>query len=205
MLGNELTLGTHAATIASADAAVESGRPATGGRGGVAVTLIRRVGADDWQTFRDIRLAALQTDPEVFGSTFERETAFDEATWRARTQTAAVFLAFDEHPHGDTAVGIVMGRASDEPDDAGAWDLMGMWIAPAARSRGLTPRLISEVVKAAREDGADRIVLWYSGGNDRAAEVYARFGFVLTGDSGTSERDPTIVFHKMELALTPRL
>jgi GNAT superfamily N-acetyltransferase len=162
------------------------------------VTVVRRITEDDWQTLREIRLRALQTDPAVFGSTYARESEFDEATWRSRTQTAAVFLAFD----GALPIGIVMGRVSDE--DETAWDLMGMWVAPSARGRGLTPPLIDEVVSAAREDGARRVELWFAGGNDRAASVYERYGFVLTGDSGVSERDPNIVFHKMEFDLNPR-
>jgi GNAT superfamily N-acetyltransferase len=159
------------------------------------VITIRRAVEDDWSTIQQIRLRALQTDPKVFGSTYEREVEFDEAMWRSRTQTSAVFLACED----EVAVGIVMGYAAEELD--AVWELVAMWVAPEARSRGITPRLIEAVVDAARADDAETVELWYSGGNDRAASVYERFGFVLTGDSGVSERDPSIVFYKMQLSL----
>jgi GNAT superfamily N-acetyltransferase len=160
------------------------------------VITIRQAGEDDWNAIREIRLRALQTDPKVFGSTYEREADFDEAMWRSRTQTSAVFLAFDD----EDAVGIVMGYADEESDEA-VWELVSMWVAPEARSQGIAPQLIQAVVDSARADNAEIVELWYSGGNDRAASVYERFGFVLTGDSGVSERDPSVVFHKMRLRL----
>jgi GNAT superfamily N-acetyltransferase len=160
------------------------------------VITIRQAGEDDWDTLRQVRLRALQTDPKVFGSTYEREVAFDEVMWRSRTQTSAVFLAWDD----EDVVGIVMGYADEEADEA-VWELVAMWVAPEARSQGITPRLIQAVVSAARDDGAAILELWYSGGNDRASSVYERFGFVLTGDNGVSERDPSIVFYKMRLSL----
>jgi hypothetical protein len=45
---------------------------------------IRRLTEDDWIEFSQIRLKALQTDPEVFGSNYEKESQMTEADWRGR-------------------------------------------------------------------------------------------------------------------------
>ena len=42
---------------------------------GVADVEIRRLGSNDAELFRDIRLEALRCDPDAFGSTFEAESA----------------------------------------------------------------------------------------------------------------------------------
>ena len=55
---------------------------------------IRRLTEDDWLAFSQVRLTALQTDPKVFGSNYERESQMTEAEWRSRLQAKdnAIFL-----------------------------------------------------------------------------------------------------------------
>ena len=43
---------------------------------------VRRIGPDDWELFRDIRLRSLADSPDAFGSTLERERAFRHAELR---------------------------------------------------------------------------------------------------------------------------
>ena len=50
--------------------------------------LVRVAEPDDWATWRELRLRALQDSPSAFGSTYERERAFDETAWRERMQAA---------------------------------------------------------------------------------------------------------------------
>ncbi len=48
------------------------------------VVEVRRIGADEWSAFREVRLAALAESPAAFGSTLEREIAFDDDVWQER-------------------------------------------------------------------------------------------------------------------------
>ncbi|HSD78057.1 MAG TPA: hypothetical protein VLA98_11655, partial [Solirubrobacteraceae bacterium] len=55
---------------------------------------IRAATLDDWESYREVRLAALRTDPGVFGSRYEDERRRSDDEWRERTTIAggATFL-----------------------------------------------------------------------------------------------------------------
>jgi ribosomal protein S18 acetylase RimI-like enzyme len=144
--------------------------------------IVRRLTPDDWAVSRQIRLAALADAPYAFMSTLAREQDFDEQTWRRRlaSPVAATFLAWvDGYPAG-TATGKV-----DNPEDEftvpGAWQLVGMWVAPDVRGTGVAAALVETVAGYAGEQGADTLVLWVTEVNDRAQAFYRRLGFSPTG------------------------
>ncbi len=88
----------------------------------------------DWAQLRLARLTALADAPYAFASTRARERAFTEELWRSRTQTSAIFAAWSD----DTIVG--MGTAWSADD--GTWQIVGMWVSPALRGRGVADLLL---------------------------------------------------------------
>src|SRR2546421_12947966 len=93
---------------------------------------IRRVGADDWQTVRAVRLRALADAPAAFASSYEREVAFADSVWieRAGAIANATFLCeHDAQPCGIVTI------VRDPADHRLGW-LVGMWLAPDARGTG---------------------------------------------------------------------
>jgi ribosomal protein S18 acetylase RimI-like enzyme len=160
---------------------------------------ICRAGPPDWATLREVRLAALADSPAAFGSTVERERAFDEAEWRRRA-ALPWFLAW----HGDEPVGIVAALSLTRPADGDpdpSWGLFSMRVAPAFRGRGVAEQLAAAVVKHARGEGAARLILWVADGNDRARAFYLRLGFRPTGARQTYQRQDGTELHENELAL----
>lgn len=156
--------------------------------------VIRRLTPDDWERFRDIRLTALLDAPSAFGSTYAQTVIYTEHIWRSRLTTAAMFAAEED----GRLVGIAGGLPTQTDNTAG---LISMWVDPAARGRGIGERLVNRVVQWARDERFLSIKLWVTVGNDSAERLYARCGFVPTGEikpiydgSGHSEKS-------MELAL----
>lgn len=141
---------------------------------------LRRVTADDWATWRPVRLAALAEAPGAFGSTLADWQDAPEHRWRTRLSLpgALDLLAFDgDHPVG-TASGV------PDPDDPVRVELISMWVDPVARGSGVAGALIEAIARWAAEQGAVDLLLSVVPGNDRARRVYERAGFTATDDPG---------------------
>ncbi|HLI44314.1 MAG TPA: GNAT family N-acetyltransferase [Acidimicrobiales bacterium] len=141
----------------------------------MAAVEIRQLGPEEWETLRAVRLRALADAPEAFGSSLERELAFDEATWRSRTVTSAQFLAVA----GSEPAGLAAARNPAGP----ARELVSMWVAPRHRRHGVGAALVARVAEHVRGEGARELRLWVVVGNEEATAFYGRLGFEATGET----------------------
>ena len=143
---------------------------------------VRRLGPDDWRTYRDIRLAMLQESPEAFGSRYADAVGFDEQTWRGRLTSCEHHLAeLDGRPVGSAGLWAQDGGAQDGGAHDGGAHLIGMWVDPACRRRSVGARLVAAVLERAAATGHDRVRLDVVDGNVAARRLYERMGFVPTG------------------------
>lgn len=146
---------------------------------------VRRLGPDDWRTYRPVRLAALVDAPYAYGSTLALEESFGEAEWRQRlAPTSLVVIALLD--------GVPLATSGAYfPDPDGPPMLVALWVSPALRGRGAGDLLIAEVVAWAAERGHDQVVLRVADGNDAARTLFLRNGFVPTGQREPLESDPS--------------
>lgn len=138
---------------------------------------VRVLTADDWHLWRDLRLAALTGAPAAFGSRLADWQGAGEDRWRQRlsldgSHNLVAFLDGE-------AVGMASGAAADH---AGVVELVSMWVAPVARGGGVADALVAAVERWAHTSGARELRLTVMEGNDRAAALYRRHGFVDSGD-----------------------
>ena len=136
-------------------------------------TVVRVLPADEWRTWRAIRLRSLADAPEAFGSTLAREQGFTEDDWRQRLAGVAVLATVDGVP-------AALGGGFRVRD--GRMQVVAMWTDPAYRRRGLAVQVLDVVVATARAEGC-RVVLDVAQGNPAARSVYEGYGFVATGES----------------------
>lgn len=161
------------------------------------MTEIRRIGPDDWQQLRDVRLAALQEAPDAYESTYDNERRLTEDDWRARIGRAAQFVAVTD----GTPVGIAVGLF--DPEDCAPHErlLVSIWVAPTHRGAGISARLMDAVAEWARADGASALLLDVGTHNQPAWRAYERYGFRPTGRRHPMPRDPSILEETMTLTL----
>lgn len=132
---------------------------------------VRRLGEDDWQTYRTTRLAALEESPEAFVATVDEEQDIAEDEWRDRMVRSQRLLAEDD--------GSVVGVASLGVDDQGEdiAELFGLWVSPARRGSGVATQLVRSAAQTAREQGRSHLTYWVGTDNGRAVAFASGFGF----------------------------
>jgi GNAT superfamily N-acetyltransferase len=159
------------------------------------VAQVEQLAPSAWQRWRDLRLHALRDAPDAFGSTLEREVAFDDSTWRERLERSPSWIAVLD----DEDVGMI----SSGQHDAVPW-VYAMWVDPRVRGAGVAEELLAAVVSWARTSGATVLGLDVTDRAPRARRFYERLGFATGERSFPMPRDPSILLTEMFLDLTSK-
>ena len=149
------------------------------------MVLVRATTMTDWQALREIRLQALRDAPHAFASTHASEAAFADDEWHRRATRDGSFLAFlpEVSPAG------LGGGYLAEPDTA---ELVGMYVRPQARGRGVGEAIIEAVVGWAVQQGAATVHLWVTETNKPARMLYERCGFTVTAERQPLPSNPAL-------------
>lgn len=120
---------------------------------------IRAITANDWQTYKTLRLQSLQDAPNAFGSTYAEEVERSDEAWATRVQNALgsqkaqIFFALID----DQACGLVWCKLLDDKETAVA--LYQMWVALQALRCGAGSALIEAAIAWASSKAARRLLL----------------------------------------------
>ena len=159
---------------------------------------VRVLGEDDWDAYRQVRLAALQESPQAFVATYAEQAARPEQYWRDCMVRARRLLAErDGAPVGVASVEMIDG----EPQAA---DFRDLWVTPEARNTGVASRLVQTAADQAIQDGCTRLYYWVSTENGRAIGFGINAGFRLTSQRRTT-RIENNEFGDQEIALVMSL
>ena len=140
---------------------------------------IRRLAQEapaDAVLYRDIRLEALQANPEAFGSTFELENARPLSWFSDRLGDSTVLGAF----RNAKLVAIAGFAVQQGQKMAHKGILWGMYVRPAARNLKVGRRLVEAVCDHARRQ-VELIQLTVVRDNEQARSLYTRLGFLEYG------------------------
>lgn len=156
---------------------------------------------DDWRIYSQVRLKALQTDPKVFGSSYEIESGQTEEAWRTQLQAddGAVFLLFDgELPIGIT--GVAVDRNDSTKRTAILW---GSWLEPEYRGKGLSHLMYQARIDWAKtHPGIERIIVSHRASNVASGRANQKHGFQFTHRTEKTWRDGGVedeVFYELGL------
>ena len=155
---------------------------------------IQRWSVDDWQAFKAIRLEALQSKPDVFGSSYANESVQNDDFWKGRLATpddGAVFGLYE----GKDVIGLTgVFRHRSSPENTAIFCMS--FIREAYRRQGLSKLLYSARIEWAKQQtGINRILVGHREGNEASKAANQKWGFqffekkeIVFGD-GTADMD----------------
>ena len=152
---------------------------------------IRPTNTEDWMLLKQVRLAALLDTPTAFGVSYQTAAAYTDEQWKVRASSAGTefWLAFER----DQLIGMI-GAAVNS---AHRFNLIGMWVEPAARGSGVAIQLVDVVKSRATEKGFNRVFLDVSPENARASSFYLKQGFAFMNEWEPLESHPDITVQTM--------
>jgi len=137
---------------------------------------IRRLTPADAEDCRTIRLKALRTAPEAFGSVLAVEEGRTLAEVAERLESSAVFGAYA----GSRIVGMVGFKQETGPKDRHKGLVWGFYVEPEARGQGVGAALMEALVAHAR-GLVEQLTLAVVTDNAAAIALYRRLGFETYG------------------------
>ena len=141
---------------------------------------IKQLTEADWRALSKVRLMALQTDPGVFGSTYDSESKFTETDWRSRLDSAktAIFMIFENQtPVGMTCISL----DRDDPTNRTAL-LWGSWLEPLIRGKGLSELMYEARINWAKvHPTIEKIIVSHRASNLSSKYANQKHGFSPTG------------------------
>lgn len=135
--------------------------------------------ADNWQTYKNLRLQSLQDAPDAFGSTLEREAEFSDDEWISRL----VFEGKSKLPIialvNDEPIGLAFGVLHYPTDDTAF--IYQMWVNPKVRGLGISRLMINNLVDWAKSLNVGYLSLEVTTNNLAAINLYKTSGFEAFG------------------------
>jgi RimJ/RimL family protein N-acetyltransferase len=162
---------------------------------------IRALEADEWEQFRDVRLAALKAVPGVYGTRYEDALLRTETAWRSTVKGPSnqSFGLFD----GQALVGITSVFTWEEDPTGNTAILASSFIADPYRGRRLSQMLYDIRIAWIKDHGQfTRIVVGHRASNEPSRRANQHYGFMQfrraphVWPDGTTEDE---IFYEMKI------
>jgi ribosomal protein S18 acetylase RimI-like enzyme len=137
---------------------------------------IRRLQASDVEDYRTIRLAALKTEPDSFGSVHAAEVSRPITHFAERLSSSIVLGAYCK----ERIVGMAGFKQEAGLKDSHKGFVWGFYVAPEQRHQGLGSALIGALIEVAC-DSVEQLTLTVVRDNEAAIALYERHGFEIYG------------------------
>lgn len=138
--------------------------------------MIKLLGKDDLSAWKSLRLEALQSCPEAFGSSYEEEVRHTDAEWESGLKRSNIFGAFVDGMLVAAAGFFVMDRLKTKHRGI----LFGTYTKPSHRRKGFASSVVEAIVAHAKEHVL-QVHLTCHKNNLAPLSLYQKHGFKIYG------------------------
>ena len=147
------------------------------------IRLLKRI---DAQQYRQLRLQALQTDPEFFLSTFEVEHAkslsqFEYELSASLSEPCFGYYGLFAPEDSRKLIGFCQAAPTYMAKQPHVAHFYNLYIDPAYRGRGHARTLLTHILEQLKQFGLEMVVISHIASNTKAHAFYKGLGFVETG------------------------
>ena len=143
---------------------------------------IRTLTEDDAAPYRALRLEALQTNPEAFGSSYEETAARPLSATVERLRAQQTPGSFSLGAFDGALIGTVTVVRDEGQKTRHRANIYAMYVTPGARGRGVGRALLEEAIRRARAvPGLEQLHLAVVTTNTGASALYQALGFTVYG------------------------
>ncbi|EJQ70072.1 hypothetical protein IG7_02745 [Bacillus cereus HuA2-4] len=144
--------------------------------------MIRLLTKEDAEKYWDLRLQALQVNPEAFVTTYEEAIRQENPIKRVESNltatTSCTFGAFNEENH---LVGVVTLLTEEREAYKHKGHIVAMYVDTQNRRNGLARKLITNAIQRARDIKLEQLTLGVVSTNEPAKKLYESMGFKTYG------------------------
>lgn len=140
---------------------------------------IRLLSVADWKDYKEIRLEALESDPEAFGQTYRAALKQSDDLWKLRLAGVNlwVYAAF----LGGEMVGITSGRREHGEKFAHVGIINSVFVQREYRGKGVAAKLLVKTLDRLKQEGLMKAKLTVVATQREAIQLYEAAGFEQVG------------------------
>lgn len=149
---------------------------------------IVRLQVSEWEALKTIRLQALRSDPQAFGSSYEREIRYSDSKWQKKLADELLVFA----KLGKDIVGMVGIYQTDIDVETKNAVGVALFILPEYRGLGIATKLMQGMMSILKVQGLQSVSLSVNADQSAAVTLYKRYGFQVVGEDDAQLGDGKI-------------
>lgn len=143
--------------------------------------MIAKLTPDNVASYRQLRLLALQTDPDAYFAIYDQVAHYSESYFHSELVSSpdSVFGYYGYFDADGTLLAYCYVQESYFLKTKHSVELLNLYVHPSVRNQGIASTLLSEVIKKIRNKKTIEIIfLTVIKGNNKAISLYTKLGFV---------------------------
>ena len=137
---------------------------------------IKKLPANRWKDYRDLRLESLKKDATAFGSSYEEEIKLSVSEWQKRTGNTLFALS------DSTPVGMIVYVFNNKIKIRHIANIFGFYVKESYRNQGIGRKLIKNaLLSIMKNKNIIKIDLTVNSKQSSAIKLYKKFGFRIVG------------------------